>query len=196
MDELDEFKNIIEMFFKCRDELVEIGFVGFRLSDGELTATHPKGPGSVRVRCILKDLNAGFEVDGEGDLAKPVRHLLTHEFGPPLVQIAVARFVIGLFDCESKFLAVVVQFLGAMVARSNDLDSDWGQSMAESTVIAAEHRAVLQIAAVCASLSVEFRKTPGERQIEILAIDEDGAGAKFKTVKDLLRWVDSSSRSS
>jgi hypothetical protein len=195
MHELGEFKKVVEQFFDCRDQLVEIGFTGFLLSDGEFSATYTRAPGGLRLRCILKDITALFEVEGDGDIAKAVRHLLAQEFGSPLVQIAVARFTIGLFDLDPTFLAVVVHFFTAMAIRSSEMEIDWAQSMAGSAVLALEHRALVQIVADAGLLSVEFTKVVGDRALEIRAMDANGAGAKFRTVKDLVKWVDSTRRS-
>jgi hypothetical protein len=195
LDELDEFKSVVELFFKCRDLLVEIGFTSFRLADGELSASHPKGPGAIRVRAILKDVSALFEVDGEGDFARAIRQLLTHDFASPLVQIAVARFVISLFDCAPQFLAAVVQFFGAMARRTKQMGIDWAQSMSRTAVLAAQDRVEARIVAGSTTLLVEFTKMPEDQPPEIVAMDDTAVGVKFKTVKDLVKCLDSTRRS-
>jgi hypothetical protein len=80
-EDLEEFKRIVENFFECRDSLVDMGFSGFRLSERELICSHPRGIGSLRLRCVLRDRNVVFEVDGEGEIPSAVRTMMGYDFG-------------------------------------------------------------------------------------------------------------------
>jgi hypothetical protein len=190
MTELDQFKGIVEDFFGWRDRLVDLGFTGFRLSEGELGCTHPRNIGSLRVRCLLRKTSAVFEVDGEGDLPRAMRTLVGIDFGSTDHQIGVIGFLLSLFDFEPRLLAMVVQLIIAIAARATTFGVDWGESMTQSKASPADGTAMVRIVGDKTSFTTEFTRATGDRPIEVIATDAGGSRAKCKNMKTLTKWID------
>jgi hypothetical protein len=191
MSQLRQFKEIIEQFFHGKDKLSEIGFVNFRFNEGDLTCSYPKTLASIRLHCVLKPKHFAFEIGGDGELARNLKTFLNFKFDSIETQVLVVRFVVNLFELETRFSGWVIQFATAMLGKTDQFGIDWTESMARSAVITSELKVSFHFVTQAAlAFAVEFTKRPGETTPEMVAIDAFGVSNRPRSIKELAKWID------
>jgi hypothetical protein len=189
-DDLETLRGEIDAFLDSRQALMDSGFVNFRLADEGLTCSYRRTAASLHLHCTLASDGCSVAVAGDGEMAAALRWLIPARAGE--AGINHAQFIARLFDLEAKVLTVVLQFIGALGARRR---IDWGASIQRSRVAAEEGIVLLQIVAdALEPFAIRFRKRPGEAVMEIMASDERNNARKLKSVKDLMKWVETMAR--
>ncbi|OHS98749.1 hypothetical protein TRFO_08763 [Tritrichomonas foetus] len=192
LSQLIDFKHSIERFFNFRELLGKIGFASFRSNGHEVYSPFPVEVPFVNISCYIRPTKIEFEADGaDVELAKNIKIVLNYSFLDVDIQILMIRFIINILAFHQKFVDFIVQFMAKMTEKTQELSLDWNKTLELSAVLLSEQKVILNFTTTRQDVFfVEISQQEGEIIPLIVGIDKLGAETKFKSLKELTRWVD------
>jgi hypothetical protein len=187
---LPSLKNLVEKLFSFIDMLKDMGFVEFKLNDKEYTGHYvcPRTFCASQIQCSVKSDRIDFEPQGDS-VNKVLKVLLNSEFGTCEAKLAVVQFVIQLAVLQGKLLAAVIQFFAEMTTRAAQLEIDWMETMKSSCVTQRDNSVNFSFVGPKKCFKVRIGRK-NDSSVEFNGFNESGAKKDFRTMKDVLTWVE------
>ncbi|OHT01854.1 hypothetical protein TRFO_07434 [Tritrichomonas foetus] len=189
IDQLDNFRHVVERFFGFREKLHEIGFETFRSNGAEVVSPFPRQLTYVSIDCYIRPTHVEFKIEGEVDVAKNLDTILNFQYKDTDTHIMIIRFIINILDFDQKFVTFIANFMKKMINRTNELNIDWKMTMELSAVTLSELKVIFNFATNTGQFCVELTKTSKDSAPDILCYDKNGATTHPKSKKELGNWI-------